>query len=141
MKMMNFSRVLLIIAGLLLSASAFAEYVVIVNPGNTSPIEKKDLENLYLGKTKAFPNGNSAHPVNQQEAAAIRTAFDTNIVGKTGSQMKSYWAKLVFTGKAVPIKEVASDAEVISTVANDPAAIGYIDSKNVDGSVKVVTEF
>lgn len=139
--MINFFRVVLIAVGLILSISVYAEYVVVVNPGNASPIEKKDIENLFLGKTKSFPDGSSAHPVNQQETADIRAAFDTNVLGKSSAQMKAYWAKLVFTGKAVPLKELASDAEVISTVAGDPAAIGYVDSKSVTGSVKVVTQF
>ncbi len=138
--MMIFSRVILMAVGVALSVSAFAEYVVVVNPGNNSSIEKRDIENLFLGKTKSFPNNSPAHPVNQQDSP-IRTAFDTNVLGKSDSQMKSYWAKLVFTGKAVPLKELSSDAEVISTVASDPAAIGYVDSKSVDGSVKVVTQF
>lgn len=139
--MMIFSRVILIVVGLAFSLSAYAEYVVVVNPGNTSSIGNKDIENLFLGKTKSFPDSSPASPVNQEDTSPIRTAFDTSILGKTGAQMKSYWAKLVFTGKAVPLKELPSDADVIKAVASDPAAIGYVDSKSVDGSVKVVTRF
>ncbi len=139
--MIIFSRVILIVVGLAFSLSAYAEYVVVVNPGNTSSIGNKDIENLFLGKTKSFPDSSPASPVNQEDTSPIRTAFDTSILGKTGAQMKSYWAKLVFTGKAVPLKELSSDADVIKAVASDPAAIGYVDSKSVDGSVKVVTRF
>lgn len=52
--------------------------------------------------------------------------------------MKALWTRLIFTGKAKPPKEVASDADLKKAVAADPKAIGYIKKSEVDGSVKVV---
>ena len=82
---------------LLLSASAFslyghAEYVVIINPGIAADLSQQDVERLFLAKTKTFPDGSIAVPVNQQEGSNIRVTFDSRINGKNESQMKSYWA-------------------------------------------------
>lgn len=139
--MKNIYNLLVAITALFFSIQAHADYVVIVNPDNYATISNADIENLYLAKTKTFPDGSLAIPLNQDEALPIRSAFDNNVVGKTDSQMKSYWAKLVFTGKAVPIKQLASDQEILELVAKNPSTIGYIDASSVDSSVKVVSQF
>ncbi|MCH4292999.1 phosphate ABC transporter substrate-binding protein [Shewanella sp. 3B26] len=124
----------------LCSVQAWAGVAVIVHPSNGDSIDKKAIENIYLGKTKSFPGGGQAVPVNL-EAGPVREAFDTNVLGKSSSQLKSYWSQKVFTGKGTPPKEVASADEVIGLVSSNPNIIGYIDSSQVNGSVKVVAEF
>lgn len=131
---------------LLLSAGTFslfshAEYVVIINPGVNADLSQQDVERLFLAKTKTFPDGSIAVPVNQQEGSDIRVAFDNRINGKSESQMKSYWAKLIFTGKAIPVRQLGSDQEVLEFVASHPGAIGYIDAGNADGSIKILFSF
>ena len=120
---------------------ACAEYVVIVNPGNPSSISKDDVAHLYLAKTKSFPGGELAIPMNQPEAAGIREAFEKSVLGKSASQMKAYWSQLIFTGKAVPLKQADSDAEVVELVGKNPSAIGYVDKASVSDTVKVLFEF
>ncbi|QSX30567.1 MULTISPECIES: type 2 periplasmic-binding domain-containing protein [Shewanella] len=124
----------------LCSMQVFAGVAVIVHPSNGDSLDKKDIENIYLGKTKSFPGGGQAVPVNL-EGGAVREAFDSNVLGKSASQLKAYWSQKVFTGKGTPPKEVASDAEVIGLVSSNPNIIGYIDSSQVNGSVKVIAEY
>lgn len=131
---------------LLLSTGTFsfyghAEYVVIVNQGVSTDLSQQDVERLFLAKTKTFPDGNTAVPVNQQEGSEIRITFDSRINGKNESQMKSYWAKLIFTGKAIPVRQLGSDQEVLEFVASQPGAIGYINAGNADDSVTVLFNF
>ena len=121
--------------------SVSAEIAVIVNPGNSSTISEKDIKRIFLGKEKKFSNGSSVIPINLASGSAARKAFETNVVGKSASKMKSYWAKLVFSGKGNPPKEVADAAEAISLVAANPAVIGYIDASKVTDSVKVIGKF
>jgi hypothetical protein len=52
--------------------------------------------------------------------------------------MKAYWAKIIFTGRGQPPQEVRSSAELKKRIAQDPAAIGYIDESLLDDSVRVV---
>ena len=123
------------------SIASYAEQVVIVHPSNTSSISATDIQRLYLAKLKKFSNGSAADAVNQEEGSAIRINFDSTVVGKNEAQMKSYWAKLVFTGKEVPLKQAGSDQEVIDLVSSNPSNIGYIDASNVTDAVKVVHTF
>ena len=125
----------------LLSGLAFGEVAVIVHPDNSATITSDDLSKLYLGKTKKFSNGNSAVPLDLQEGTATRVAFLEATVGKSESQMKSYWSRLIFTGKGVPPKISESDQEVKELVSRNPDIIGYIDAGSVDDSVKVVLKF
>ena len=52
--------------------------------------------------------------------------------------MKAYWAKIIFTGRGQPPRQVATSAEAKKLVAQNPNAIAYIDSAMVDDSVRVV---
>ena len=120
------------------SASAFAEVVVIVHPSNSSAINAKNVQRIFLGKEKKFANGSAVTPINQASGAAVRGEFDTSVLGRSSTQVSAYWSKLVFTGKGIPPKEVADDAAVVAAVAADATAIGYVDSSAVTGDVKAV---
>jgi ABC-type phosphate transport system substrate-binding protein len=131
-----------VLAALALGASAAnAEVVVIVNPKNAAAsLSAEQISALYLGNTTTFPDGSNAALADQPEAAGIRGDFYQKATGRSSAQAKATWARLTFTGKATPPKELKSDAEVKAWVASDPKAIGYIDSSAVDGSVKAVAK-
>lgn len=134
-------KIALLFSLALLSMISTAEIAVIVHPSNSSAVSQTAVERIYLAKVKAFSDGTTVVPLNHEESDPTRVAFDSQAVGKSESQMKSYWAKLLFTGKATPIKQVANDEEMISAVSSTPGAIGYVDSASVDDSVKVVLSF
>lgn len=118
--------------------TANAGVVVIVSADSTiEQLNKGDVSDIFLAKKSAFPNGASAVPVDQVENSADRESFHEMVTGMSGRQLKSYWSKLVFSGKGEPPKEV-SDAEIVSEVAADPSKIGYVDSSRVTDSVRVV---
>ncbi|MPY23244.1 phosphate ABC transporter substrate-binding protein [Shewanella psychropiezotolerans] len=125
----------------LFSLHAVSGIAVIVHPDNGDSLDKKSISNLYLGKTKKFPGGAQAIPINLEERQVNRGEFDSTVLGKSSSQLKSYWSKKVFTGKGTPPKEFANDDEVIKLVSSNPNIIGYIDSSKVNDTVKVVAEF
>ena len=116
-----------------------AELVVIVHPSNsTSTMTKSELKKIFLMKRDSFPNGLKAQPFNNTRGAPQRSLFYSKIVGRTDSQMKAYWAKLVFSGKGSPPKTLEGSDKIKEAVANNKNGIGYIESDLVDSSVKVV---
>lgn len=125
---------------LLLTGQALAETAVIVHPSNGDSLSAQDISQLFLGKSKAFPSGSTAVPLNLPEGDAARSAFQSEVLGREDSQLKAYWSKQIFTGKGNPPKELSA-AELKAKVASDPQAIGYIDAGQVDGSVKAVMTF
>jgi ABC-type phosphate transport system substrate-binding protein len=123
----------------LAAASANAELVVIVNPKNpAASMTAEQVAAIYLGTTSTFPDGGAVALADQPEAAGIRGDFYQKATGRSAAQVKATWARLTFTGKGAPPKELKSDADVKAFVASDPKAIGYVDSSAVDGSVKAV---
>ena len=129
------------VAFALLSNIAFADVAVIIHPNNDAQLTTEDIAKIYLGKLKRFPNGNLAVPLDRTEGTDIRVKFLESTVGKDETKMKSYWSRLIFTGKGIPPKVVESDEEVRELVSRNPDIIGYIDANAVDNTVKVVATF
>lgn len=137
-----FSKTLLALGFVAVSSLAAAEVVVIVSAKNANyGLEKTDVEQIFLGKTSTFPDGSKAVPIDQNEGSASRDAFNDRVLGKSASQLKAYWSRLIFTGKGTPPKESGNDAEVKALVADNPNLVGYVDAKVVDSSVKIVFKF
>lgn len=125
---------------LLFSVSAFSGGVVIVHPSNSATMDKKAISKIFLGKSKRFPGGDEAEPLNL-DSGITSEEFTKEILGKSESQIKAYWSKLLFTGKGQAPQSLKSDAEVIDMVSKNPNMIGYVsDSATIDG-VKVVSNF
>ncbi|HEX4940204.1 MAG TPA: phosphate ABC transporter substrate-binding protein [Candidatus Kapabacteria bacterium] len=122
-------------------SATHAEVAVIVNPANADAITKDDIASLYLAKTKTFPGGKNAIPLDRPEGSPTRVEFVSKVIDKEEAQMKSYWSRLIFTGKGVPPKVVETDAEVKDMVARNPDTIGFIDAAAADATVKVVAKF
>ena len=139
--MIEFTKNLIWTISFLIASNACADFSVIVHPDNTSEISQKDIANLFLGKVTKFSNGLNSLPVNQKSGCAARDTFDQTVLKKNPSQMKSYWSHMVFTGKAIPIRNLENDADVIEFVSSNTNAIGYIDSSSVNDSVKVLLSF
>ena len=126
---------------LVLSSYAYSEVTVIVHPSNAAALDQKSISKIFLGKSSSFPGGGKAVPINLAEGNATTNEFNDKVLGKKSSQLKSYWSKLVFTGKGTPPKEVGSDQDVIDLVSKNPNIIGYVTSGVETGDVKVVAKF
>lgn len=116
-----------------------ADVVVIVNPANNiDNLSADQLKNIFLAKTKSFPNGETSVPVDQKAESASYSAFYEHIASKNATQMNKYWVKLTFTGKAEAPKKVDSDLDVVGLVKNNKNMIGYVDKSALTSDVKVV---
>ena len=132
-------KTLVVVAGLTQGAMAVADVAVIVNPASgVTTLSASQAKALFLGKSHKFPNGNAAVPVEQEEGSATRSVFNKKVLKKSDTQVKAYWSKMVFSGKASPLKSLPDDAAVKAHVAANKDAVGYIDSSQVDDSVSVV---
>lgn len=121
------------------SSSAWAETAVIANAANPdASITTGQAKKIFLGKGHVFPGGGAVAPVDQAEGSAARDSFYQKVAKKDAAQMKAYWSKMIFSGKATPPEAVADDAAVKAWVAGNKDGIGYVDSGVVDDSVKVL---
>ncbi|MDF2180096.1 phosphate ABC transporter substrate-binding protein [Aliiglaciecola sp. CAU 1673] len=123
------------------SFMASAEIAVIVHPSNANAIDKAAIEGIFMGKRNKYDDGKVAIPINGLKESPTRDSFNEKVIGRNSSQVNAYWAKLVFTGKGTMPQELANDAEIISTVAQNEGAISYVDASSVNSTVKVVATY
>jgi ABC-type phosphate transport system substrate-binding protein len=127
---------------LVFSASAAAGDVVAVVSSRSAitTLSKAQLMDIFLGNSGRFPNGTPAIPIDQADGSGAREEFYATYAGKSPAQVKSHWAKIIFTGRGQPPKTAATDAEIKQLIAANPQAVGYIERGAVDGTVRVLTE-
>ncbi|HWJ93608.1 MAG TPA: hypothetical protein VNT33_02730 [Telluria sp.] len=111
---------------------ARAEVVIIVSSHASQAPQVAQVCQAFLGKTK------SPTPINFNEKNALRDEFYAKACKKDPAQVQSIWGKLIFTGTGTPPAEVDSAAAMKKAVAADPNAVGYLDKKDLDASVKAV---
>lgn len=125
-------------------ASSKRELVVIVNKANSlGSISKAELSSIYLGKRKTWATGDIVRPCDLQEPGVEEDQtsmghFSARYLAKDVSTLKSYWIKMIFSGKGEPPQVFKKAEEVIRFVSEDPAALGYVYSDQVTGSVRMV---
>lgn len=110
-----------------------AELVVIGHP-SASTLSKNQIADIYLGKS------NSGTLYDLPEGSDLYATFYDQATGRNVSQVKSTWARIVFSGQAQAPKQLSDSNSVVSAVAENPNAIGYIDKSALNDTVKVLLE-
>jgi ABC-type phosphate transport system substrate-binding protein len=121
-------------------AGARAEDIVAVVSAKSpvTVLNATQVADIFLGKTSRFPDGSQAVPIDQSEDSPARDRFYSQFTGKSPSQVKAHWSKIIFTGRGQPPRQAATGQEARRLIAENPHAIGYIDSSLVDPSVRVL---
>lgn len=123
----------LVLSASLLALPASAQIVVVASAKSAAgTLSKEQVSDVFMGKNTSLT------PVDQAESSALRDDFYGKVVGKSASQMKSYWAKMAFTGKGTPPREAGGSGDVKKILAGDGTLVGYIEKAAVDSSVKVL---
>lgn len=122
------------------SRAAAADDVVAVVSARSpvTALNGSQVADIFLGKTNRFPDGSIAIPIDLPEESPVREKFYAEYTGKSPAQVKAQWSKIIFTGRGQPPRQVDSGAEAKKLLADNPNAIAYIDSKLVDGTVRVL---
>ncbi len=127
------------LALLSLSTTASAELIIIThNDTKTVSISKNIIADMYLDKIKTHRDGIRVKTVDQAPGSDAKKEFYQAIMSKTETQVNRYWAKRRYSGKGKPPIVISGDDAVKSWVANNPGAIGYINKKSMDSSVKAL---
>jgi ABC-type phosphate transport system substrate-binding protein len=128
---MKRTRLPLLVLSLILTIAAAnagaATVKLVVNAANTVPsMSKAKAADLFLKRVTRWDNGRAVTPVDLSEKSSMRAAFSKEVLGKEVAWVKSYWQKMIFSGRATPPVELSSDGEVLDFVRNNPDAIGYV---------------
>lgn len=135
MKMLNLAW----LAACLSASVSYAEVVVVVHPKTReNVVTMQDVANIFLGRKSLLAQGTRVTPIDQEEGSPSREAFYQKVADKNSSQLKAYWSTMIFTGRGTPPAAAIDSYEVRNIVATTPGMIGYVDSADVDDSVKVL---
>ncbi|AEF99727.1 hypothetical protein [Methylomonas methanica] len=114
-----------------------AEMLVIGHVKNgIESLTAKQVQDIYLGRSRMLPNGKFALPIDQP--SPLRAEFYEKLTGRPVEQINAYWARIMFTGQASPPQQLPSDDAVIQTVRQNEGAIGYINKSSVDETVRIL---
>ncbi|WP_440994932.1 phosphate ABC transporter substrate-binding protein [Arhodomonas sp. SL1] len=136
-------RLLIYAVGLLLSlmaTGAAAEVVVVV--ADRSPVDtlsEAELTDIFLGRLERLPGGHPVTPVDQAERTSAYREFYADYLGRSASQIKAHWSKLIFTGRGQPPRSFRDGEAVAEFVSANPDAIGYVDRSLVGDGLRVVS--
>ena len=112
----------------LASTAAFADVVVIANKNvPETSMSKERVKNIFLGKVVKWQDGSRIRFVTLKGDS--HKSFLKEYIGRSEAQYKTYWKKILFTGKGSMPKSFDTEQEMAQYVANTKGAIGYI-SKN-----------
>jgi len=117
------------------------DYAVVVSSQNNAHISGDDVMKIFLGKKKRLTDGGEIVPIMQKTSATISKKFSSVILKKTIAQFRSYWSRMMFSGKGYPPKQYESDVAVKKKISENKKYIGIITMSAVDDSVKVVVKF
>ncbi len=116
-----------------------ADVVAVVSTRSAvTALSKDGVLDIFLGKRTRFPDGSKALPIDQSEGTPARDEFYSQLAAISPAQLKTYWSKIIFTGRGQPPMEVDTGLEAKKAVLANPNAISYIDRSLVDSSVRVV---
>lgn len=104
-------------------------FQVVVHESNpVRSLSTDRLSQLFLKKVTRWNDGREVEPVDVDDESRVREAFSEAVHGKDVASIKSYWQKMIFSGRATPPPELSADAEVLAFVRSHPGAIGYVRS-------------
>lgn len=126
---------------LCLAAGTAAADVVVVVSGD-SPVRTLSsdaLADLYLGRLDRLPGSGKVVPFDLSERVPTHDEFYREYLNRTPAEIKAHWSRLIFTGRGQPPESVRDGETMADIVAQNPNAVGYVDSSMVDERLRVVT--
>ena len=129
MPMLRFflTRLLGLAAALAFAQPAWADFYVVVNAANPQrTMTQKDVVDLYMGRSRAFGNGQFAIAFDLPRDSPERAAFYQSLTGLSAAQVTSHWSRLMFSGQSMPPQALPDEATMIEIVRRNPSAIGWL---------------
>ncbi|HEX6088307.1 MAG TPA: hypothetical protein VF266_27495 [Thermoanaerobaculia bacterium] len=120
--------VLLLMAGI--ADAGELPFRVVVHASNpVVSMTRAELSAIYMKRTRSWADGSEIVPVDHAQLSPLRERFSRAVHGKSVAYVTRYWQRLIFSGRAVPPRELRSDAAVLELVRRHAEGIGYVDAR------------
>ena len=134
------STLFLVLSGL--GSTANAEPVVVVSAASSlRQLSQDEVVNIFLGRYRRLPNGDTALPIDQPESSPVRADFYRRLVNKDLNEINAYWSRLIFSGRTSPPLQASSAADVMVWLLGQPGGVAYVERTQVDKRLRIVMEF
>jgi hypothetical protein len=112
------------------------EIAIVTNSQDISKMDKNTVKRLFLGKINHL-NNIQVNLVELQDTN-YKEEFYKTLTSKNTAQLRSYWTRLIFTGKGKPPKQVASQEELTHYMMKSDVIITYIPLESVQPNMSVL---
>ncbi len=110
----------------LAAPTARAEIVLVTAIDSTvSELSRDEAEQLYMGRRAAL-SARGALLLLDLPTGPVRDQFYRLLTGKNPSQIRAYWSRMVFTGRALPPTESADASDAHRILLENPNAVAYL---------------
>jgi hypothetical protein len=108
--------------------AAHAQAIVLVSAraGGIAELDRETAAQLYLGPPHRAARRTQCVRLLDLPAGPLRDQFYERLTGKNPSQIRAYWSRMVFTGRAHPPHEATDVDDALRRVLADPNALAYV---------------
>lgn len=128
-----------VLLALLPALPARADFYVVVNANNPQrALTQKEAVDLFMGRTRAFSNGELALIFDLPRDHPRRAAFYQALTGMSAAQVNSYWSRLMFSGQSVPPQALPDEAAMAGLLRRNPSALGWLGREPTEPGLRTV---
>lgn len=115
------------------------DLAIIVNKANpTEALSLRDLGKIFKAE-KQFWDGEKIHLLMREQGSWEKEVILKKVYQMSDEEVKKFWLGNLFRGEVASFPAVfGSVTRIKSLIKNMPGAIGFIDSKVIDDSLKVI---
>ncbi|MFG6446687.1 hypothetical protein ACG0Z6_00370 [Roseateles sp. BYS180W] len=125
----------------LVSGPCWADvYVVVSTQSPVKSLTQRELQDIFLSRSRTFPSGEFATPLDQPRQSPVRQEFYFRLTGMGLPEINSYWARLSFAGQSMPPQPMATQEQLLQTLRRNPLSISYLAHEPRQPGLRVVLQ-
>ena len=124
---------------LALALPARADFYIVVHASNPQKaLTQKAAVDLFMGRSRAFANGDFALIFDLPRDNPRRAAFYQALTGMSVAQVNSYWSRLMFSGQSVPPQALPDETAMLGILRRNPSALGWLSKEPSEPGLRTV---
>ena len=137
----NYIKALLLLFCLLCTSANAESIAIVVSSKAEQTLSLEQVNHIFLGRVVSLNGGQKLTPLVLPQNNPVHKSFAKIVLSKSAVQLKSYWAKQLFTGKGSVPRTVSNVADVRKLFGENTRYISYLPVEMVDDSMQVVYIF
>ncbi|XVJ68681.1 MAG: hypothetical protein HEQ39_02805 [Rhizobacter sp.] len=118
---------------------AYADFYIVVQANNSlTALTRKEAVDLFMGRSRAFPNGDFALPFDLPRDSPRRAAFYQALTGMNAAEVNSHWSRLMFSGQNMPPHPLPDETTIVEIVKRNQNAIAWLSKEPNDKQLRTL---